>query len=138
MFWLRPKPHADTVSSPVAASVSVLLLATSVARPHRGGTNRSRRSPVVVMKPAEHGERDDLPVTGRRGPSHRGQGALTQALMRADAIEIANVLRQSREEVALVQDDHVVQAFAPHALPQCFQCRAGLACTHVDIFEFGR
>src|SRR5450432_3110654 len=78
-------------------------------------TNRSRRSPVVVMKPAEHGEGDDLPGTGWRGPSHRGQGALTQTLMRADAIKIANVLRQSREEVALVQDDHVVQAFAPHA-----------------------
>ena len=38
--------------------------------------------------------------------------------MKADAIEIANVLRQCCEEMALIQrrsDDHVVQAFTPHA-----------------------
>src|SRR5450755_1598565 len=42
--------------------------------------------------------------------------------MRPRTIEVANVLGKHREQVALAQDDHVIETFTPHATEEALAC----------------
>ena len=69
-----------------------------------------------MVQPSEHGNGDDGGKVGSRFERLRDRHALADSLMGARRIEVAKaVLAQHSLEVALAQDDHVIEAFAAHA-----------------------
>src|SRR5499425_1390781 len=64
------------------------------------------------MKPSEHRYRDDLSslTSMRRACSRCAGGPLSQRSMRAPVVEIADIFGQGPLQMALIEDEHVVQA----------------------------
>jgi len=76
------------------------------------------------MKPSEHGNGDDAGKVGSRFERLRDRHALADPLVRTRGVEIPKaVLAEHSLEVALAQDDHVIEAFAAHAAKESFARR---------------
>src|SRR5919202_1912208 len=76
------------------------------------------RGPLVrVMEAAQHGDRAHTAARPRpRYARLEGVGdALLQALMWPGTVEVGYVLPEHASQVALAQDEQIVQAFAAHA-----------------------
>src|SRR5215469_543848 len=68
------------------------------------------------MKASEHGYRDDLSsfsASTRRACSRCAGRPLSQRSMRAPVVEIADISGQDLLQMALIEDEHVVQALGP-------------------------
>ena len=77
-----------------------------------------------MMKPSEHGNGDDAGKVGSRFERLRDRHALADPLVRTRGVEIPKaVLAEHSLEVALAQDDHVIEAFAAHAAKESFARR---------------
>jgi hypothetical protein len=66
------------------------------------------------MEPVQKRARDDRPVSfggGRRSDRHE----LTDALMRTGLVEVATVFDEHLEQVRLIENEKVVETFAPYA-----------------------
>ncbi len=98
-----------------------VLIAT---RETSSGTQRcSGREPLVpMMEPADLWKRHDLSGSAGlyRSP---GGGVLGQRKMRSGSVVIIEVRNKDPPQMSFIQDDHVVQAFAPHAADQAFHIR---------------
>src|SRR6266851_2457784 len=69
-----------------------------------------------MMQAAEHWDRGDVASTRPRNATCGDRDPLTDPLMRPGDVEVAeSVLLQHAQQVALAQDDHVVEALAPDA-----------------------
>ncbi len=73
---------------------------------------RSGCAAVVVVEAAEHGEGDD-PSRRRRLHLRRQGNALVDALMRSGVIEVAGVFSDHFGQMALAEDEHVVETLSP-------------------------
>src|SRR5260370_31651609 len=79
-----------------------------------GHPRPSRRPAIVMMQAAEHWDRGDVASTRPRNATCGDRDPLTDPLMRPGDVEVAeSVLLQHAQQVALAQDDHVVDALAP-------------------------
>src|SRR5262249_7285401 len=71
---------------------------------------------INVMKAAQYRYRDDLSslsASMRRACSRCAGRLLSQRSMRAPVVEIADIFGQDLLQMALIEDEHVVQALAP-------------------------
>ena len=95
-----------------------VLIAT---RETSSGTQRcSGREPLVpMMEPAYLCKRHDLSGSAGLYRSPVG-GVLAQRKMRSGSVVIIEVRNKDPSQMSFIQDDHVVQAFAPHAADQAF------------------
>ena len=105
------------------------------------GTQRcSGREPLVpVMEPADPWKRHDL--SGAVGLNRSSLGCvLAQRKVRSGSLVIIEVRNKDSSQMPFIQDDHVVQAFAPHAADQAFHIwilpRASWRCD--DLFHAHR
>src|SRR5215831_86085 len=84
------------------------------------GASSSCGSLINVMKASEHRYRDDLSslsASMRRACSRCAGRPLPQRSMRAPVVEIADIFGQDLLQMALIEDEHVVQALGsdgPH------------------------
>src|SRR5262249_45032303 len=72
---------------------------------------------INVMKASEHRNRDDdlsLSTSIRRACSRCAGGPLSERSMRAPVVEIADIFGQDPLQMALIEDEHVIQAVASH------------------------
>ena len=85
------------------------------------GTQRcSGREPLVpMMEPADLWKRHDLSAAAGLNRSLLG-GVLAQRKMGSGSVVIIQVQNKDPSQMPFIQDDHVVQAFAPHAADQAF------------------
>src|SRR5215471_20783355 len=94
------------------------------------------------MKPSEHRYRDDLSslTSMRRACSRCAGRPLSQRSMRAPVVEIADIFGQDLLQMALIEDEHVVQALGsdgPHPAlgygigPRRSELRANLGNTNI-------
>ena len=77
----------------------------------RCGAVQSRGTSIVMMEAAKYGKRDHL-ASERWSPRTAGE-ALAHALLWSGAIEMADVLGEHCEQMALAQDDNVIAASGP-------------------------
>ena len=83
----------------------------------------SGREPLVpMMEPADLWKRHDLSDTAGLSRSSTG-GVLAQRKMRSGSVVIIEVRNKDPSRMPFIQDDHVVQAFAPHAADKAFNIR---------------
>ncbi len=96
----------------------------SATREPSNGTQRcSGRKPLVpMMKPADLWKRHDLSAAAGLNRSPVG-GVFSQRKMRSGSVIIIEVRNKNPSQMPFIQDDHVVQAFAPHAADQAFHVR---------------
>lgn len=88
-----------------------------------GAQGCSGREPLVpMMEPADLWERHDLPVAAGLNRSPLG-GILAKRKMRSGLVVILEVRNKDASQTPFIQDDPVVQAFAPHAADQAFHIR---------------
>ncbi len=74
------------------------------------------------MEPVQKRDCDDRPVSsggGRRSGRHE----LTDALMRTGLVEVATVFDEHLEQVPLIENEKLVEAFAPYAAEQALTDR---------------
>jgi hypothetical protein len=85
--------------------------------PHRGRCGRSSREAVVVMESSEHrrsvdrGAGTELRRPGRG--AERGWPPLIDPLVRPRGVEVGPVLVENALEMAVAQQEDVIQAFSP-------------------------
>ena len=75
-----------------------------------------------MMEPADLWKRHDLSGAAGLNRSPLG-GVLSQRKMRSGSVVIIEVRNKDPSQMPFIQDDHVVQAFAPHAADQAFHIR---------------
>ena len=75
-----------------------------------------------MMEPADLCKRHDLSGSAGLYRSPIG-GVLAQRKMRSGSVVIIEVRNKDPSQMSFMQDDHVVQAFAPHAADQAFHIR---------------
>ncbi len=91
--------------------------------PSNGTQRCSGCEPLVpMMKPADLWKRHDLSGAVGLNRSPLG-GILAQRKMRSGSVLIIEVRNKDPSQMSFIQDDHVVQAFAPHAADQAFHIR---------------
>jgi hypothetical protein len=70
---------------------------------------------IVVMWAAENRRRHDMCIRAVHGSIRMNRGALFDSLVRPNGVEaIQSVLLQNALQVSLVQNDNVIQTFAPN------------------------
>jgi len=93
----------------------------------KNSRDASRGQTIDVVQAAEHGLRNDLPILRFSvWRLDRAWSALTDGAMRTPAIEILHILRQRGPQMALIQNEHVVQTFGSQGLHPAFSDRFGL------------
>ncbi|HSH77073.1 MAG TPA: hypothetical protein VLA19_00915 [Herpetosiphonaceae bacterium] len=75
----------------------------------------SRCPPIGVVQAAEDGHRVDWPVAAPGHVARRCGCRLRERLVRAVLVEVRHVLAQHTMQVALTEDEQVIQALAAHA-----------------------
>ena len=75
-----------------------------------------------MMEPADLWKRHDLSAAAGLNRSLLG-GVLAQRKMGSGSVVIVEVRNKDPSQMPFIQDDHVVQAFAPHAADQAFHIR---------------
>ena len=75
-----------------------------------------------MMESADLGKRHDLSGAAGLNGSPLG-GVLVQRKMGSGSVVIIEVGHKDPSQMSFIQDDHVVQAFAPHAADQAFRIR---------------
>ena len=99
-----------------------------------------------MMEPADLGKRHDLPAAAGLNRSPLG-GILAKRKMRSGLVVIREVRNKDPSQMPFIQDDHVVQAFAPHAADQAFhirilpraswrrgRCQRKIDCSHMVVY----
>jgi hypothetical protein len=87
---------------------------------------------INVMMASEHRNRDDhtsLITSMRRAFSRCAGGPLSQRSMRAPVVEIADIFGQDPLQMALIEDEHVVQALGSDGSHPAF----GMALARGDL-----
>jgi hypothetical protein len=94
-----------------------LNAAYNLAVGRRNGTEPLCRSLINVMEASEHGYPDELCslIASMRGIFCRWRAGrpLSQRSMRAPPVEITDIFGQDLLQMALIDDEHVVEAFGP-------------------------
>ncbi len=105
-------------------SISIRWRPDRHAREPSNGTQRcSGRDPLVpMMEPTDPGNRHNLSGTAGLNRSPLG-GVLAQRKMRSGSVVVFEVRNKDPSQMSFIQDDHMVQAFAPHAADQAFRIR---------------
>ena len=75
-----------------------------------------------MMEPADLWKRNDLSAAAGLNWSPLG-GVLAQRKMGSGSVVIIEIRNKYPSQMSFIQDDHVVQAFAPHAADQAFHIR---------------
>ena len=105
-------------------SISIRWRPDRHAREPSNGTQRcSGRDPLVpMMEPTDPGKRHNLSGTAGLNRSPLG-GVLAQRKMRPGSVVVFEVRNKDPSQMSFIQDDHMVQAFAPHAADEAFRIR---------------
>jgi hypothetical protein len=82
---------------------------------------------IDMMQSAEHGFPDDHPILRVAAwRFDRAWGALTDRAMGTPSIEVPRIFLEHRPQMALIEDEQVIQTFSPQRSHPALSDRVGL------------
>ena len=101
----------------------------------------SRGASIVMVQAAEDRDRAHRPLADPCGTRRRRGHRLAEALVRPRVVEVGDILAEHAREVALAEDEQVVQALTAHAaqepLAGRIRARRAIGCAQ-DLTAAGR